>query len=1026
MKRSVWVQGLLFGAFACRFAACGATTISAAEGVCTIDVPSGDVNISTLDLTKLTGNDLEKTGTGRLVIDTSLAERGWDGEFRIKAGYVRATVLGALGGTAKGTIVSDGATLENDSRTLGPNKLNLRTELVTISGKGVDLGGGKYAGALNNEYAQNYAAWGKIALAADAMVKSNTRTDFRDQTFDMNGHTLTVQGELGITSETIVNPGFIRIESNPGPVATTAGKLYMESKANFQGGDTNVLTFAAGASWVFQGASKPMPWAVVTEGGLSILAWSGADTNVNCIAGPMTLGGDLTFSFNPGFAVNVYGKVSGSGSVTTVNQSSGSRTVRFLNDANDYTGTTTVQGGYVLEFYDAGSLPGYATDGKVNASGGVIAAMVGGGNWTDAQLSDLFCHAKVTGKGGGAIAYLESGESYDFAMTGLGEAPISVGHGGEGSDFNLVGEIVKTNATLHNVSGRMNVAGARTLEVGSFAVAGGELNVLDGAKLQVTNKSYVGAPWPAVARTVVSNATLRSTPVKINGSADNKIELGYDANGSDYLRGILEVLDGGDAALRFDMGGRNLNMGSVFLRDGALLKNNSTGGGLDGYMGNSGGGYLEVGPGADYRGVGFFVVGSGVGGRAVVAQLGGSLRHENNGGQGIMTSSGSASGAAYSSLYFGGGTAYIKPDINICKCVWNEKGRNGLGSVDVAGDADVTLTEYLWIACHSNSVGTVSLKGGTLATKQFRKPTNGSQFRTGVDVPFTDNRAYVNLNGGAIRAMTDGPIFESNLDRVTLFSGGVTIDVTNRTVTLGHEVVAATDGGIASIPLPPAASEPWAYTGAPYVQIDGDGTGASAVALFDSVNGLLTNVVVTSPGVGYTTATATFSCGGWTNTVTVTPVLAANAAAGGLTVKGTTGKLTFGDGEMPLGAWLGLEGGTLEPGVASLTVKRLSGVGGTVKANVKVTDELVIDCAKMTPGCQYVIDGVLDLDGAKIRVVNLDASNVRFKLANFVRATGGITGRWTLDESVPDPWAVLQRGNTLTFHCARGLYLMIR
>ena len=40
----------------------GDATISAAEGVCTIDVPSGDVNISTLDLTKLTGNDLEKTG----------------------------------------------------------------------------------------------------------------------------------------------------------------------------------------------------------------------------------------------------------------------------------------------------------------------------------------------------------------------------------------------------------------------------------------------------------------------------------------------------------------------------------------------------------------------------------------------------------------------------------------------------------------------------------------------------------------------------------------------------------------------------------------------------------------------------------------------------------------------------------------------------------------------------------------------------------------------------------------------------
>ena len=43
------------------------------------------------------------------------------------------------------------------------------------------------------------------------------------------------------------------------------------------------------------------------------------------------------------------------------------------------------------------------------------------------------------------------------------------------------------------------------------------------------------------------------------------------------------------------------------------------------------------------------------------------------------------------------------------------------------------------------------------------------------------------------------------------------------------------------------------------VLIDGDGTGASAFAEFDSTNGTITGVVVTSPGNDYTTATATIN-----------------------------------------------------------------------------------------------------------------------------------------------------------------------
>ena len=46
--------------------------------------------------------------------------------------------------------------------------------------------------------------------------------------------------------------------------------------------------------------------------------------------------------------------------------------------------------------------------------------------------------------------------------------------------------------------------------------------------------------------------------------------------------------------------------------------------------------------------------------------------------------------------------------------------------------------------------------------------------------------------------------------------------------------------------------------GAPFVYITGDGVGASAVALFDSCSQMVTNVVITSGGTGYTWARADF------------------------------------------------------------------------------------------------------------------------------------------------------------------------
>jgi len=56
------------------------------------------------------GEDLVKKGGGRFIIDQSLA--GYKGEIRVEEGFLRCAASYALGDDDKGTIVSDGATLE--------------------------------------------------------------------------------------------------------------------------------------------------------------------------------------------------------------------------------------------------------------------------------------------------------------------------------------------------------------------------------------------------------------------------------------------------------------------------------------------------------------------------------------------------------------------------------------------------------------------------------------------------------------------------------------------------------------------------------------------------------------------------------------------------------------------------------------------------------------------------------------------------------------------------------------------------
>ncbi|MCX7009971.1 MAG: autotransporter-associated beta strand repeat-containing protein, partial [Kiritimatiellaeota bacterium] len=158
--------------------------------------------------------------------------------------------------------------------------------------------------------------------------------------------------------------------------------------------------------------------------------------------------------------------------------------------------------------------------------------------------------------------------------------------------------------------------------------------------------------------------------------------------------------------------------------------------------------------------------------------------------------------------------------------------------------------------------------------------------------------SVVNFNGGTWCLSAGGTVLGAGsfgttgaVDAAYIYGGGAIIDTTTNNVTITQPLLAPGGSGVVINASSLSLSN---YIGAPYVAISsGGGTGATAIAQFDYNSGSVTGIVVTSPGLGYTsTPTVTLIGGGNTNyDLTGVTVLGANTG-GGLTKLGN-GMLTL-------------------------------------------------------------------------------------------------------------------------------------
>ena len=166
----------------------------------------------------------------------------------------------------------------------------------------------------------------------------------------------------------------------------------------------------------------------------------------------------------------------------------------------------------------------------------------------------------------------------------------------------------------------------------------------------------------------------------------------------------------------------------------------------------------------------------------------------------------------------------------------------------------------------------INMNAGLFESSSISRRTSVTK-RTKPDV------VYLNFNGGRFKARSEKPFpeYRSSTNNywfvASIYGGGATIetdtlykDKNNNIIptTINIPLTGATGNGVSGVPLPAEIADR-TFVAPPHIVVSGDGQGATAYAVFNSRTGKVTGVRVTSPGIDYTEATATFRLGSNSN-----------------------------------------------------------------------------------------------------------------------------------------------------------------
>ena len=362
--------------------------------------------------------------------------------------------------------------------------------------------------------------------------------------------------------------------------------------------------------------------------------------------------------------------------------------------------------------------------------------------------------------------------------------------------------------------------------------------------------------------------------------------------GSAATNAVLNVLGGHLTGVNFNIGAVSGAVGAVY-QNGGTVTAAQTANSTDFQIGNAASAF------------GYYAAGAGT---LAVNEIG--LGGEANPGNAIMDVNGatvnvtgwlviSRAGAAQTGILnvYSGSINYGTTGGGGLACNWGA-GQTAIVNVmggTVANTANVGIN--LNISGTAGNSGTLNLNGGSVQANSVTGTPGGR----------------VNFNGGTLKPSASSTAFMVGLNSANIYGGGATINNTVfTTITIGQALLAPTGNGINGIASFTGGA---GYIAPPIVTIipgagDSTGVGATAIAQINPASGVVTNVVITCPGVNYT-AIPTFmlSGGGATTPATITGQAPTPNVSGGLTKIGA-GVLTLTNVNTYAGDTL-INGGTL-------------------------------------------------------------------------------------------------------------------
>ncbi|MCX6890371.1 MAG: autotransporter-associated beta strand repeat-containing protein [Verrucomicrobia bacterium] len=487
-----------------------------------------------------------------------------------------------------------------------------------------------------------------------------------------------------------------------------------------------------------------------------------------------------------------------------------------------------------------GPIPGWTTDATGSTIPGSIstttsdpinfgngATGLGAGTVT---MSGTLSSSNITFASGSGAIVLSGGTSLTLPAT----AVITVNNSSDTIATPLAGAItglIKAGAGTLILSGANAVSGTLTLNSGELQLNGGSFNL--GAK--------------AVALTTATSTSQQAVLNLVNGSLTNSVSdsIGFGTNAV----GVIKLSNGNYAktgtgsACSF-----NLGSGSGKTNYGAFLM--------------SGGNAMLGGE--------FNMARDGAGASALVSLSGGTLSCSNYAtvgreGLGVFDISGGifVRGSSALNRFYMGRTAGQFAQVTI----------RGTGTANFDDNAGF----YFANSATPVLAGVVNLMAGGTFISRVGITWNANPGSLG----------HFNFNGGTLQASGSSATYWNGLwTACYIYSGGATIDSQGNNITIAQPFLVPTGNGVTSI----TGGTGSGYLAPPVVSISGDGTGATAISQVDS-SGNVTNVLITNPGVNYTTAAVALIGGGGTASGW-TAAIGANVTTGGLTKLGS-GTLTL-------------------------------------------------------------------------------------------------------------------------------------